>query len=353
MNSTLMLALTAIAIAQAHQPFDSKSTGADGALVLTAPGTVIFDPRSFNPPFNAAGDNIYHFTSIYVGKGVRLKLSAKLFQGPVFWLAQGPVDIEGTIDLDGADGDRMPALAGAGGYPGGGIGQSGYGPASFKKNAFLVPLVGGSGGAGGPTTGGGAGGGALLIASSASITVNGAIRANGGASSDGVGGEGGSIRLVAPVIDGSGFAIAKGGGRGAGDGQVRLEALTNRFSGSLNGTPLAIGKPFGLFLPPNPPPSVRVLSIGGEPVNGPEFTLRKQQESLTVTIEAHFIPVGTRIELECFPESGPSQTITTTPLAGTFELSTAKASATFPTGLSGCQATANWDLTRQEVKSKP
>src|SRR5437016_14297457 len=30
--------------------FDAGSNGSDGALNLTTPGTIIFDPRTFNPP---------------------------------------------------------------------------------------------------------------------------------------------------------------------------------------------------------------------------------------------------------------------------------------------------------------
>jgi hypothetical protein len=73
---------------------------------------------------------------------------------------------------------RLPSAAGAGGYPGGAMKGRGYGP-------------------------GGAGGGALLIASSTSITISRTIAANGGPSEGSHGGSGGSIRLVAPVINGS------------------------------------------------------------------------------------------------------------------------------------------------------
>lgn len=124
-----------------------------------------------------------------------VKLSSRKLNGPIFWLTQGPVQIEGTIDLSGDDGGVRSSIAGAGGYPGGAAGKPGYGPTGFTPNSFLVPIVGGSGGKGGATQGGGA----LLIASSTSITVNGNIIANGGSSSGGWGGNGGAIRLVAPT----------------------------------------------------------------------------------------------------------------------------------------------------------
>jgi hypothetical protein len=342
-----LLAVIALAAVAHSQSFDTGSTGADGSLTLTAPGTTIFDPQSFNPPLNPAGDNIYHFTSIYIGRGVTVKLFGGL-RGSVFWLSRGPVVIDGRIDLDGADGERVPAIPGAGGYPGGGVKRAGYGPdASFKRNVFLVPLVGGSGGDGGETRGGGAGGGALLIASSAGITVNGTITANGGASLDGTGGGGGSIRLVAPIIDGSDGVLSATGGQPAGmNGRVRFETFNNRFTGSFNGTPVIMGRPLGLFLPPNPPVSVHVISIGGAPVTPRELTIQRP-DKVDIVIEAHFIPPGTSIQIECFPENGPSQTFTTTPLLGTFDLSRASASAAFVGGVSSCQAKAMWKQAEQ------
>ena len=344
MNSTITKsfvgALMAICVARA-QSFNSGSTGADGALALTTPGTVVFDPRTFNPPLNPAGDRVYQFTSIYIAAGVTLKLSSKALSGPVFWLSQGPVQIDGTVDLDGEDGARVPSVPGAGGYPGGAVGNQGYRPEGFIGNIFLVPLVGGDGGDGSDSQGGGAGGGALLIASSASITINGTITANGGASMGGTGGAGGAIRLAAPMIDGAGVLHARGGQSGGGDGRVRLEAFDNRFSGDLSGTPLSQGKPFGLFLPPNSPASVRVVSIGGLAVSGSEFTLN-QPSPVRAVIEARFMPPGTVIQLEFFSEAAPEQTVSTTPLEGTFELSHATALVTFSSGSTRSQVRAAW-----------
>jgi len=237
------------------QPFTSGSSGADGALNLTTPGTIIFDPRAFNPPLDLAGDNVYHFTTITIGAGVTVRLLANHLPGPVFWFASGAVQIDGTIDLNGGDGQmsqdiptsgsRAPSIPGAGGYPGGvagfgntppqpGAGPGGGGagvagcnitsgagaghaiagtgsfcsisPGQAYGNDFLVPLLGGSGGGGsrGRVTGtgaavagdgGGAGEGAFVIASSASMTVNGVITANGGFGRDGGGGSGGAIHL--------------------------------------------------------------------------------------------------------------------------------------------------------------
>ncbi len=235
------------------QTFNSGSNGSDGALNLTTPGTIIFDPKSFNPPLNPAGDNVFNFTTINIGPGVTVKFTSKVLTGPIYWLASGDVTIAGTIDLNGENGSdtttvsslRVPAAAGAGGY-GGGVGggpsfpaQSGNGPGggvaptagggqggTFTGSQFLIPLIGGSGGSGGVSSanqsfggGGGAGGGAILIASSTSITLNspGSIFANGGhggttggcnspcGGDGGGGGSGGAVRLIAPLLTAHGY----------------------------------------------------------------------------------------------------------------------------------------------------
>ncbi len=114
------------------QNFSSGSTGADGALDFSnlAPGAVVeFNPDSFNPPLDPERDNVYHFTTINVPAGVTVKLSAKYLNGPVYWLATGAVQISGTLNLSGQDGQnsnalinggaRFPSIPGAGGFGGG------------------------------------------------------------------------------------------------------------------------------------------------------------------------------------------------------------------------------------------
>jgi hypothetical protein len=197
------------------QNFSSGSDGSDGPYNPTGvAGTVIiFDPTQFHG--SQVGANIFNFTTITIPAGVTVKLSGNTVNGPVFWLAQGNVDIEGTVDLSGRNGYaagtqsfyRVPAVPGSGGYaggvggvgaqlaqPGGGTGGGaagnpyGGGGGAFGGNQFVIPLVGGSGGGGGFNAynngifqaGGGAGGGALLIASSTQIVVNGIVNANGG-----------------------------------------------------------------------------------------------------------------------------------------------------------------------------
>ena len=289
---------------------------------------VNFDPKQFHG--SGVKNNVFNFTTITIPAAVTVKLSGNVINGPVYWLAQGDVDIEGTTDLSGQagfpatpilDGRRRPT-SGPGGFsggvggkfdgsapppvpqpgdgPGGGApavqqcGSFGYG-GTFTGNQFLVPLVGGSGGGGGAFSGdlgstpygasGGAGGGALFIASSTTITVNGTINANGGAGGVGStggcypgyggGASGGGIRLATNTIVGSGTLTAVGGASAptggsvnGGNGVVRIEVFTDNFAGSVSGTE-STGSPFATFVPSTPPPSVTVVSVNGNNVTQP------------------------------------------------------------------------------------
>ena len=417
----VLLMLTGIVgpVVQA-QTFNSGSNGSDGPLELATPGITIFDPKSFTPPKDPDGDNVFHFTTINIAAGVTVKLSGQVLNGPMIWLATGTVTIAGTIDLNGEDGHpstnvpaiRRPSVPGAGGYaggvggrrllnfgawpgsgPGGGVegtiafcclegGRRVFAPTNggggtFSGNQFVVPLVGGSGGGGGfldgqqasDAGGGGAGGGGLLVASSTSISVNGSITANGGAGARGDGecgiegpgayggsGSGGAIRLVAPIVSGTGALSARGGPRGhqcatmtgGGDGRIRLEAFQQNFSGSYNSTPLSLASPVSTFLSAVPA-SVRVVSVAGIPVNSsptgsfevPDVVLN-QGGAVNVLVEARNVPIGTVVKVSILSENGPDQTIEATLTGSSAALSNATASVTFPTGHSRGFVRAAW-----------
>lgn len=385
------------------QDFDSGSDGSDGALTLTEPGEVVFDPTTFDPPLDPDRDNVFHFTTVTIGAGVTVRLPAnKLNSRPVFWLASEAVEIHGTLDLSGENGyrggdpilaRRRPSEPGPGGFAGG-VGQfdsspaqPGFGPGGGKipvrtdlgsdgagyaqrgfdsfgnpglggetyGNTFLVPLVGGSGGGGAHRhngAGGGAGGGALLIASSISISGSGTILASGGEGGFAPpgflvsgGGSGGAIRLVAPAIGWSGTLSAVGGLGGkqsnqsrGGFGRIRLDAFQQDFTGTADPTP-TFGSPF-LVLPAGQP-SVRVVSVAGEPVSPnpmgtfemPDVTIMEGGQA-SVEIEARNVPAGTVVKLHLYSENGADQIVDTTPLEGTDELSTASATIEIPPGFS-------------------
>ncbi len=399
-HSCRVVLLGLAVVATNGQTFNSGSNGSDGALTLTTPGTIQFDPRTFNPPLDADGDGIYHFTTITVGTGVTVRLSGRVLNGPVIWLATGQVTIDGTLDLTGEQGhrgaysipsERFPAYPGAGGFFGGMGGrfgsadeipaQAGGGPVAgsaagfsgngsnggsggYGGNSFAVPLIGGSGGGGGTlrtqgTTGagGGGGGGAILIASSSTIRINGSVLVIGGrggpcpncGTSGGLGASG-AIRLVATALVLTGLLEAGGGQRDnfPAGGAVRLEGFQMQVGG-FTYPGYSTATPSNLFLPTGSLPSVCISNIAGiaAPSNPtgafdvPDIGINSGA-AVPITVEARNIPLGTIVRLRISSENGVDQTIDTTPLAGSVALSTASASAVFPTGFSRGFVRATW-----------
>jgi hypothetical protein len=249
MNTLKSTLLTGLLLALPNlvpaQTFSSGSTGADGAYSPTVSGD--FDPVALN--INAAGDNIFNFTTINIPAGVTIRLRAsKVRNAPVTWLATGNVTIAGTINISGDTGyaldagnpsltlsTRRPAEPGAGGYYGGLGSEGGVGPEA------------GAGPGGGP---------AGLNTNSGTYSCYG----GGGASYSGgtfIGGNGyvgngqyyGNAYPV-PLYGGSGggggwsltSATALGGGGGAGGGAIRIVSTTQV---SLTGTVNASGGNYG------------------------------------------------------------------------------------------------------------
>jgi hypothetical protein len=223
------------------QAFNSGSNGSYGPLNVTT-DTVLDMPA----------DGIFNCTSITVNSQVTLTFKKNPLNTPVYLLATGDVSIYGTIDVSGAgtsgagggkggpggfDGGYSavaPLAAGEGHGPGGGKANE-YGVFAVSSgsntniygNSLLIPLIGGSGG--GPWTsssyGGGGGGGAVLLASSTRVNLVGAILARGNSGIN-YAGSGGGIRIVAPLVEGSGTLDASGSGS---LGRVRIDS-TDRYA---------------------------------------------------------------------------------------------------------------------------
>ena len=241
-----------------------------------------------------------------------------------------------------------------------------------------MPLIGGSGGGGVASSGGfrgscqptpniyasgGEGGGAIAIISSSSITISGAITANGGNSggcdhSSGAG-SGGAIRLAAQTIAGAGvLSVVAGGGQNGGSplatpGRLRLEAFQQQFTGTVqpNLELVSMSTPFSAFVPTA---SVRVTRVSGivlppnprASFNATDVTIN-QTGAVTLDIEAKGIPVGTIVNLEVYSENPTNSTIViqvvpSTPLLGSLALSAATASFSFPSGYSRAWVRASW-----------
>jgi hypothetical protein len=389
MKHSWMLWMVAIASVPAlDAQFSSGSTGSDGALSYTTPGTYLFNPEALG--LDPVGDNIFNFTTINIAAGVTLQLTADLVRNKsVIFLASGNVTIAGALNLNGANGaadsatdpgaGRYPAMPGPGGFPGGvgaylsspatnGGGWGGGATTSSTGgggvyNYFteqLVPLIGGTGGAGGQIANGsvggngGAGGGAIRIVSSTSISVSGDINAAGGAATCGLGGycggrgSGGAIHLIAPTVTVSGALYASVNDCSNCDlGVIKVSGTTvsvttyqgNLYTGPLYNPPLPIGAS-----------EVEVVSVNGIPapanvvagIQSPDFTV-STTSAVSINIAAQYVPVGTVVKLYVTSEQGNDQVISCAALAGTLASSTATcAGATFPQGVSIAYIRAVW-----------
>jgi len=390
-RSYFILAFAALPATLAGQ-FSSGSTGSDGALNLTTSGTVYLTATSFP---NQCANNVCNFTTVTISANTTVVLLASNWRSAsVIWLAQGAVDIEGTIHLDGMNGGNMssvanpgvvrfPAAPGPGGFPGGvggylnqpaqpgaGYGGGAAGTASNPNggsatynyyNNLLTPLVGGAGGGGGYqsncTAGGngGGGGGALRIVSTSMITVNGTITSNPGSHSGPVGscgsggdGVGGAIHLIAPTVTGAGNLITNRQQPETNYGVTQINSSNNTFSGGIFGTYVGAG----LYNPPLPTgvPAVQVVSVAG--VSAPAFPAANPlvpdvtinaSAPVTVAIATQNIPTTTTVTLYLTAEKGPDTTVTCGALSGTTASSTANCtSVNYPSGVTITNILAVW-----------
>ncbi len=318
------------------QSFSSGSTGADGALDLAA---MICTTCEIQLPESG----VLNYTTVNVPAGKTLKFKSNLRNSPVIMLAQGNINVAGSINVD-AD-QNTP---GPGGFYGGAPNQPGFGPGggipgpSITTSSHgiwvgplsLVPIIGGSGGAGvnpgcNSTPKGGGGGGAIAIASSSTITLAGNIRANGSAVShlcsgafliNGTRGSGGAIRLVANSVNISGSLSGS---------VIRLEAPQGAiiFTGTSN-SPAVLSTINPIVVSSNAP-SLQIVSIGSYAVpsySGTRFDTvdlllpNQLTDPINVLVQAGNIPVGTQVKI--IFSGSPNATFTLGTLSGTLASST-------------------------------
>lgn len=305
--------------------FSAGSDGSDGALSI-AVDTVLDLPV----------DGILNYTTITVAEEATLRFNRNARNSPVYLLATGDILIDGTISVSGGIANQTNGgLGGPGGFnggqpglnefppgaglgPGGGLGgeanRDGAGPGAYLNSGtssrstnlqngtpygtpLLIPLVGGSGGGGStgsPGFGGGGGGGGLLLASDTVIEVGetGRLLAHGG--SDGNnnftfdpkhGGSGGGIRLVSPVVRGTGtIDVTARPSNIAGDGRIRVDAVDRRQL-NLTFTPIrsvSVGVLMTVF--PQPTPMLDILQVAGQAI--PEGTVPANTFILPVGLPA-------------------------------------------------------------------
>ena len=290
---------------------------------------------------DADSDNVYHFTSVNIGPTEALTLRAANMKapGPVVFLVQGTVTIDGVLSLSGQSGGPINGpqpVPGPGGFTAGhGPGAPGvtaipgfastYPPNSpcFGVHATpltgcgliygtttLLPLIGGSGGGNSVATWGGAGGGAIRIVAAGAVVLNGVgnISASGGAG----GGSGGAIHLVAPSVTlGAGTLKLIAGGTGS-MGRVRIDAATTvpavLTAAQITGVFERFPYPDAPI--PLPKPGSLQVRVGGAlvPANAdadlsiPDIQYTGGTPTLEVT--AKNIPPGTAVHAVCKPTGG-------------------------------------------------
>jgi hypothetical protein len=333
------------------QPFNSGSTGAYGALNVTNDLTLDMPP-----------DGIFHCTTITVASAASLRFNRNPLNTPVYLLATGDINIAGFIDVSGANGsNHSPGAGGPGGFDGGyggyGIGATshggdGQGPGAGKNqfvmqhavfaapvnnnsnvygNALLSPLIGGSGGCGSdgnPGGYGGGGGGAILLASNTQITLTGRIYSNGGGGSGA--GSGGGVRLVAPIVGGSGLIQTYSPYSGP-SGRVRIDCQDRLAFRSLALVGATVTRGAQMFVFPAVQSRLDIIQAAGQSV--PEGTPNPVQVQLpigaptnqTVVVQGRNFTGLVPIAVVVTPETGPSTTY-----SGQLDMSTGNpAQATF------------------------
>ena len=340
---------------------------------------------------------VYEYSSVNIPSGVTVTFKNHPSNAPVMWLVSGSVTIDGTVDLSGTSvyegglEGLAPSTGGPGGFrgapsgpegSGAGLGPGGAGAAGgssqpvYKSGTYeygnpkILPLIGGSGGSGSAGTAGSGGGGALLIASSTQILVNGNLIASGGDSyfsGSAVDrgydrrGSGGSLRLIADQVSGSGFLDCRGGfwnksspidtsfSQGDAFGRIRIE--TNSLSTSLITYPetvaVAPNDPVLLFPPANAP-TVEIISVNAinapvdptAPLQASSDIAIQNDEPVTIIVQTTNFPLEGVVQVRVGQKFGGAEWKTATNIGGTLASATWQVTHTFADGFSALQARA-------------
>ncbi|MEQ8821719.1 MAG: hypothetical protein RLY93_15895 [Sumerlaeia bacterium] len=213
-TKTLVAGLAAALLAgSAFAQFVSGSNGEDGELLVAS-----------NMTLPLQDDGVHEYTTITIEAGATLTISPNANNTPVFFLASGPIVVNGTINVAGANGlqpsNTAPSVpgneadGGAGGYAGG-------------LGALPVPL----GGDGIATSGQGPGGGLASLSIGATIG-----RAGNGGSHRAAGGIGsGSEQPAAPTYGDPLLQTLRGGSGGAGSNYQATQEGTRSSGGGGGG----------------------------------------------------------------------------------------------------------------------
>ena len=337
----------AFALSVTAQTFTSGSNGSLGALNVTT-GNVTVD---------LPADGVLHYTTVNIVAGRALLFRNNPNNTAVYLLAQGDINIAGTIEVSGGQGNSVQGgLPGPGGFQGGSPGSvgvtpgDGHGPGGGKAgdpgtgvtsagggsyatvstsgsstrrgatygNSLLVPVVGGSGGGGTigtPGNGGGGGAGGITVASTTRISVTGRINADGGRDGGASnGGSGGAIRLVAPVVSGVG-GLSVSAFPGGGYGRIRIDAVDRSGIGFTFYPSAAIASVGSMMLVvPAPLPRLDIVEALGNPVNEGAGPVNIQlpfgsSPNRQIKVQARDFNAVVPIVVVLTPDHGPSSSV--------------------------------------------
>jgi hypothetical protein len=328
-------------------------------------------------------DGVFNFTTFNTEQRGIVYFRQNAARTPITILCSGNFTHRGRIYVHGGSANSIEgALAGPGGFPGGKGGEQpadGLGPGGGKGgwsnddaatgtkpsgtpyrgggsygsrsslaevaatagpiygNNLLIPPVGGSGGGGGQGatfdkhSGGGGGGGAITIASNTLISFsnweasqyNPSIRAYGGSGSGNFGGgSGGSIRLIAPNVQGQVWLNVAPGDQTAGFGRIRIDRIQpgEVTLYDIDGDPAVLSSnnfaTFGSNMVVTPPnlPLLRIVEAANQPVapdrNDPVFVLLPPGAPAAQTVRVAVTNFNDSVPLRCIltPETGEKLT---------------------------------------------
>lgn len=191
---------------------------------VTINGAHTFNSLTIERNASKVGGVVRHAAAFEPGMDLTVMTNV-VIQGAEGSLVASAIDVSG-VGYSGSSGPGKgtDADGGAGGAGHGGAGGVGYvasGAGGVVYDALTAPVELGSGGGRELhyNNAGGAGGGAVRLSVGGTLTIDGAVRANGnsGANNGGGGGSGGSLYLTAATLAGSG-TISANGGNGIGSG---------------------------------------------------------------------------------------------------------------------------------------
>ena len=321
---------------------------------------------------------VFKYSSVNIPEGVTVTFKNHPSNAPVMWLVQNDATIAGTVSLNGSPGltgiDALsPPEAGPGGFRGGSAGPDGAGaglgpgggatPAraglhrSTYGNPQIIPTIGGSGGSGESGDSGGGGGGSIFLGVTGTLTLDGTIQCNGGSrpatfGSDPGQGSGGSVRVVADTVLGSGSLEARdglGNSSSGSAGRIRLEAVTA--STTLKSFPETVAVPPAsppLIFPPANAPTVRIVSIDGipapadprAPLNANADLAIQNNEPVVITVETTNFPIEGVVQLRVAQKFGNAVWLDCEFVSGTINQATWNVTRALTDGFSTLQARA-------------